>query len=249
MKEFSKETTESAEVKTNPMEDIKIAPKSEISVEQADDIYYNITEGIDADVLEMEVEDKETEQIEAEFGETREHYNTYDDRIAHTPKENSVLGSWEGDRGESKFVPNPETEAGRAALEKLKEKDMDGVEYKNAEPDFSKCAESTVEIDDMTQNRDDYYDKDGNLKQGNFTQADIKCAEKWNAEAKDGRTDWTARSVSDWRHENMCSWHERCDTKTMDLVPYDIHSQCKHLGGVSECKVRDAVDIGGDFDE
>ena len=42
MKEFSKETTESAEVKTNPMEDIKIAPKSEISVEQADDIYYNM---------------------------------------------------------------------------------------------------------------------------------------------------------------------------------------------------------------
>ena len=60
MKEFSKETTESAEVKTNPnpMEDIKIAPKSEISVEQADDIYYNITEGIDEDVLDIEAEDE-----------------------------------------------------------------------------------------------------------------------------------------------------------------------------------------------
>ena len=44
MKEFAKETTESAEVKTNSVEDIKIAPKSEISVEQADDIYYNLVE-------------------------------------------------------------------------------------------------------------------------------------------------------------------------------------------------------------
>lgn len=47
----------------------------------------------------------------------------------------------------------------------------------------------------------------------------------------------------------QCSWHERCDTKTMDLVPYDIHSYCKHLGGVSECKARDSVNDGGGFDE
>ena len=63
MKEFAKETTESTEVKTNSVEDIKIAPKSEISVEQADDIYYNITEGIDEDVLDIEAED-ETERCQ-----------------------------------------------------------------------------------------------------------------------------------------------------------------------------------------
>lgn len=184
-----------------------------------------------------------------EFKKEAEYYNAYEDRLECTPKEESHLGTWEGDRGESKFVPNSETVEGKAALDKLAEKDMDGIEYKNAEPDFSKCAEATVRIDDMTQHRYDYWDNDGTLKQGNFTQADIKCSDKWNAEAKDGKTDWTAREVNEWRHEHKCSWHERCDTRTMDLVPYEVHSHCKHLGGVSECKVRDAVNIGGEFDE
>lgn len=193
--------------------------------------------------------EKAKEFWNTEFKNESEYYNTYEDRIGCTPKEDSNLGKWEGDRGESKFVPNSETLEGKAALDKLAEKDLDGIEYKNAEPDFSKCAEATVEIDHMTENRYDYEGIDGAWQQGNFTQADIKCAEKWNSEAKDGRTDWDARSVYEWRHENTCSWHERCDTRTMDLVPYDIHSHCKHLGGVSECKVRDSVDLGGGFDE
>lgn len=184
-----------------------------------------------------------------EFNNEEKYYNSFEDRLKYTPKENSELGTWEGDRGESKFVPNGETVEGQAAAEKLAEKGKNGIEYKNAEPDFSECAEATVRIDDMTQNRYDYYGEDGILKQGNFTQADIKCSEQWNAEARGGKTDWTARNVNDWKCENQCSWHERCDTRTMDLVPYDIHSHCKHLGGVSECRVRDFVDIGGGFDE
>lgn len=127
---------------------------------------------------------------------------------------------------------------------------MDGVDYNYAEPDFSECAEATVEIDDMTENRWDYYDEDGNLKQGNFSQADAKCAEQWNSIDKDGRSDWTAADVRDWRRENECSWHERCDTRTMDLVSRDIHGYFGHYGGCSECKVRDAANInGGGFDE
>ena len=35
-----------------------------------------------------------------------------------------------------------------------------------------------------------------------------ECAKKWNAEQKDGRTDWTARQVEIYRHENRMSWHE-----------------------------------------
>lgn len=109
----------------------------------------------------------------------------------------------------------------------------------------------TVKIDNMTEHRDDYYDENGELQPGNFSQADAKLAEKWNEQQKDGRTDWTDEDVYEWRHDpaHQCSWHERCDTKTMDLVPYDIHSYCKHLGGVSECKARDSVNDGGGFDE
>lgn len=193
--------------------------------------------------------EKAKEFWNTEFKNANECYNTYIDRIGCTPKDDSALGRWEGTRGESKFVPNNETLSGRAACDKLAEKGLDGVEYKNAEPDFSKCAEATVEIDHMTENRFDYEGDGGAIQPGNFTQADIKCAEKWNTEAKDGRTDWGGRDVNKWRDENACSWHERCDTKTMDLVPREIHSQCIHLGGVSECRVRDSVDLGGGFDE
>ena len=82
-------------------------------------------------------------------------------------------------------------------------------------------------------------------------QAVSKIAEQWNEQQRDGRTDWTDEDIYEWRHDpaHQCSWHERCDTKTMDLVPYDIHSYCKHLGGVSECKARDSVNDGGGFDE
>lgn len=80
----------------------------------------------------------------------------------------------------------------------------------------------------------------------NFKQADKACAEKWNTEKKDGRTDWTAKDVKKWRQENMCSWHERINMKTMDLVPRKIHEVCKHYGGVAECKHFEALaNFGG----
>ena len=150
------------------------------------------------------------------------YYNSYETRSSNIPVD-GIRGQWEGERGESKYIPSNETEEGRAARDKLAEKDMDGVEYRYAEPDFSECAEATVEIDDMTENRFDYTDADGNEKQGNFSQADAKCAEQW---------------------------HERCDTRTMDLVSRDIHGYFGHYGGCAECKVRDATNVdGGGFDE
>ena len=178
------------------------------------------------------------------------HYVPYKDRLDQTPKVGSDLGSWEGDRGESKFIPYEETDAGRKAKEALAERGMDGINYKDGEPDFSKCAEATVVIEHMTENRDNpYLDADGNRQESNFFQADVKCAEQWNAGQKDGRSDWTAAEVRDWRRENKYSWHERCDTRTMDLVSRDIHGFFIHSGGVAECKARDAVNVGGGFDE
>lgn len=177
------------------------------------------------------------------------YYNSYEDRVKYTPSENSNRGEWTGERGESKFIPSEETDEGKAAKEKLAELGKDGVDYEYAEPDFSECAEATVEIGDMTENRHDYQDAGGNYRSGNFSQADAKCAEQWNTSQKDGKSDWTAADVRDWRRENKCSWHERCDTKTMDLVPREIHEFFKHSGGVAECKARDSANIGGEFDE
>ena len=165
------------------------------------------------------------------------HYVGYDDRLNQTPTEESYLGKWEDERGESMFVPDDSTGQGKRAKEKLAEYGLEGIEYNDAEPDFSKCSEATVEIDSMTEDRPN-----------NFAQADKKCAEQWNKEGKDGRTDWTSVEVREYRRESKLSWHERCDMKTMDLVHQDIHTFFSHSGGVAECKARDNAK-GGDFDE
>ena len=205
-----------------------IKPESDISVSEAnkywDDIYSRMSEVL------------------------YRYYTSSEDRLSRTPLD-SPRGHWEGERGESKYVPSHETEEGKAACDKLEEKGMDGIEYNNGEPDFSKCAEATVEISDMTENRSDYYDGDGNLKRGNFSQADLKCEEQWNESQRDGKTDWKAEDVRNWRRENGFSWHERCDTRTMDLVPQEIHGYFSHSGGCAECKTRDAADLGGGFDD
>lgn len=187
------------------------------------------------------------ENTDSEFGGK---YNSYEKRLGCVPADGEN-GKFEGERGNSKFIPSDENERGVACKEKLAEYGKDGIEFKNLEPDFSEISEGTVKIDNMTEHRDDYYDGNDELQSGNFSQADAKLAEQWNEQKKDGRTDWTDEDVYEWRHDPVhhCSWHERCDTKTMDLVPYDIHSFCKHLGGVSECKARDFVNDGGEFDE
>lgn len=180
--------------------------------------------------------------VENLFSKDNEHFYTDKKfRIDHTPV-NSENGHWTGERGESKYIPSDQTEAGRAGKEKLAEYGMDGIEYKNGEPDYSKCSEATVKIDDMTFNRG-----------RNFDQADEKLAEQWNKENKSDKNDWSSKDVEQYRHDNRLSWHERCDTETMDLVSRDIHggdtSIFTHSGGVAECKARDGFNKGGRFDE
>lgn len=182
--------------------------------------------------FEKELNTENKEGKEAAEGEN--YFSSYDERLRQTPKEDSDRGEWDGERGESKFIPYDQE-----IKDILAEYGLDGIVYKDGIPDFSEVSESTVEIDNMTENRAE-----------NFKQCDEKAAEQWNKEGRDGRTDWTARDVAQWRKENGYSWHERNDMKTCDLVPTKINDYFGHLGGVSECKKRDAVDNdGGDFDE
>lgn len=162
-----------------------------------------------------------------------QYYSTYEERLKQTPGENSDRGEWSGDRGESDFTPNDEK-----VQDILEQYDKESITYEDAIPDFTEVAESTVEIGNMTDNRAD-----------NFRQCDEKCAEQWNNEGHGGRTDWTARDVKDWRQENGYSWHERNDMKTCDLVQTQVNDYFGHLGGVAECKKRDAEKRGSDFDE
>lgn len=224
------EALEGADIKKMEKRDFtEIKPQNNMSLPDARSFF---------DDLFQEMHDKE-----------KDYYTSYEDRINHTPKEDSELGSWEGERGESKFIPNENNEAANAAKDKLAVYGMDGVEYESGEPDFSECCEAEVKIDKMTENRENYKDENGKSQPGNFAQADKKCAEQWNATSRDGKDDWTEADVRDWRRENKYSWHECCDTSTMQLVSRDIHEFFKHSGGVAECKVRDGVNTGGDFDE
>lgn len=144
-------------------------------------------------------------------------YTTDAERIKQASKSN---GEWIGEKGNSEFRPNKQE-----AKEALESYGRSGIEYKDGNPDFSEVSEATINIDKMTSDR-----------ASNFRYADKTCADKWNAEARDGKTDWTRNDVKSWRHENRYSWHERIDKKTMDLVQRDIHDECKHFGGVAECK-------------
>lgn len=146
----------------------------------------------------------------------------------HLPQSN---GEWEGEPGNSEWRPDPDyvpqknNPEGKTWGEIMEREEIDGIRYENGEPDFSEVAHDTVEIDDFSTDRN-----------GNFAQADTKLAEKWNQEAKDGRTDWTPKDVEDYRRKNNLTWHERSDMKTMDLVPRDVHNNIPHSGGISVAK-------------
>ena len=115
---------------------------------------------------------------------------------------------------------------------------QDGIMYRDALADFEPVSECTVRIGDMTSNR-----------ARNFDQADTLCAEKWNAEKRDERCDWTDDDVKQWRRDNGFSWHECADMETMNLVSRDIHGYFTHSGGVAECKRREGVIGNGGYDE
>lgn len=174
-------------------------------------------------------------------------YTTFEERVNQTPKDGE-RGKFEGERGNSKFVPSDGTEDGTKCIDILKKHGIDGIKYKNGEPDFSEVSEATLKIDNMTEHRPDYFDKNGIKQDGNYTQGDKILAEQWNKEAKDGKTDWNEKDVAGYRDTNKLTWHERCDTKTMDLVPSVINKFFSHSGGVSECRIRDNSE-GGKFDE
>lgn len=184
------------------------------------------------DAGERAADDSNRESIELPQIEDK-YYSTYEERMNQTPTDDGGRGEWSAERGESDFTPNDEE-----VKDIIDQYDKESITYKDAIPDFSEVAESTVEIDNMTANRAD-----------NFKQCDEKCAKQWNEEGRDGRTDWTARDVKDWREENEYTWHERNDMKTCDLVPTKVNDCFGHLGGVSECKKRDSEKGGNDFDE
>lgn len=230
---------EAKEVSKPLLENYKsINPEGKITDTEADN-FWKSEFGTAADdpkkneSLEREIDANPTEIKKGTDG----YYTTREHREKNTNLDNSKggqRGTWTGERADSTFIPSYDY-----MKDTLKEYGLRGIEYVNGEADFSRVADATVKIDNMTAER---YGK-GN----NFDQANSKLAKQFNEIKKSGRDNWTAADVEDYRLSNKLTWHERCDCKTMDLVPTKIHDYFKHSGGVAECKARDG--IGGRFDE
>lgn len=141
-------------------------------------------------------------------------------------------GTWNGERGNSMWFPNkndipknPLTNPNGLTWEKILDKyGIDGIEFKDGEPDFSPVSKGTVKIDNFTDNR---YGKGGN-----FDQACDKLAEQKG---------YSKEEVKAWMKGNKYTWHERSDCKTMDKVPTEIHGNIRHSGGISEVKTNSDV--------
>jgi len=140
-------------------------------------------------------------------------------------------GVWSGEPGNSKWMPNrdetPKQPYGNEKTwgEILDENGIDGIEFKNGEPDFTPISKGSVEIEDFTTDRDD-----------NFYQADQNLAKQWNHENKNGKNDWSMSDVCRYRKEEKLTWHERSDMQNMDLVPQEVHGNIPHTGGISKKK-------------
>ena len=139
--------------------------------------------------------------------------STYQERLNQTPITN---GKWSIERGESTFVSDKSE-----VKQYIEEAGVTGVEYKNAMPDFSPFSKEQVEITNMSVSRP-----------SNFSKGDELLAKQWSTAEKQ----WTKAEVAKWRSQNMYTWHELNDGKTMQLVPTSINSKFGHLGGVSEVK-------------
>ena len=101
---------------------------------------------------------------------------------------------------------------------------IEGIEYKDGDPDFSPVSKGEVEIDDFTDDRP-----------SNFAQADEALAKQRGCSPEE---------VKKWREENGYTWHECRDCKTMQKVPREVHNNMDHSGGVSEYKKSQSSEGG-----
>ncbi len=131
-------------------------------------------------------------------------------------------GHWEGERGNSKWIPDDDCVPTRynpdgLSWKEIKDQyDIDGIGFKDGQPDFSGIAKAEVKIDDFTDDR-----------VSNFVQADEQAALQRGC---------TPGEVKKWRQENGYTWHECRDCETIQKVPGEVHNNIDHSGGVSEYK-------------
>lgn len=175
----------------------------------------------DLDIDDIMEDDEDDDLIEAA--------EAYESKVSGCPIEGHN-GSWDGFRGNSMWRPdrdaiptryNPDGLTWGQILDKY---GIEGIEYKDGDPDFSPVSKGEVEIDDFTDDRP-----------SNFAQADEALAKQRGCSPEE---------VKKWREENGYTWHECRDCKTMQKVPREVHNNMDHSGGVSEYKKSQSSEGG-----
>ena len=180
----------------------------------------------------------------AAFRQT-EFASSYEERLNQTPSPiNSKVG-FEGTRGESKCTLKPPPDPQLKKI--LDEAGVDGIQYKNAVPDFSPVAKAEFDIDYMLGGNGN---RGTNARRANFAQADQKLADQLNSSPNLARNfgmeagGIKARDIERYRERNKLTWHELNDVETIQLVPSKINKTFGHLGGVGEINAG-AFEPGG----
>ena len=131
-------------------------------------------------------------------------------------------GHWDGERGNSTWIPddnyvpeksNPDGLTWREIKDKY---GIEGIPFKDGEPDFSETTKGKVEIEGYSDSRPK-----------NFAKADVEMANKRGCSPSE---------VREWREKNGYTWHESRDCKTMSKMPNDVHLNVPHRGGISTIK-------------
>jgi len=160
----------------------------------------------------------------------------YQDRISQTPAEKNRVVEFEGTRGESKckLKPPPDSEVQKI----FDNAGIDGIEYKNAVPDFSPTSKLELDGIDMTNGRTG--------RNGSYSQANRKfvqmlnespdLAKEFGITPKNG-VSFKTSDVKRYMRSNNLTWHELNNLTTVQMVPTKINSIFGHLGGISEASL------------
>ncbi|MFZ5986975.1 MAG: S8 family serine peptidase [Bacillota bacterium] len=136
--------------------------------------------------------------------------SSYQERYSQTP---NSKGYWTGERGESKFISN-----NSEVNEILKSYGLDGIEYKDAIPDFSKLSwGGDIKIKNM---------------QGGKRGRDYNFSEAYKQLS--GETGISVKELKLIAKDFKLTWHECNDMETMQLIPTAVNDTFGHLGGVGE---------------
>ncbi|WP_404900636.1 HNH endonuclease [Priestia filamentosa] len=162
--------------------------------------------------------------------------SSYKSRYNQTPAPSNGTVEFKGARGESLCILKPPPDSQLQKI--LDEAGIDGIQYKNAVPDFLPTAKAQLEIDYMVGGIGGKFGT--KARAINFKQADQKLAEQLNNSPElanqFGMTSGKIKAgdIADYREEYQLTWHELNDVKTIQLVPSQINSKFGHLGGVGE---------------